>query len=247
MAKFVKYIGGGLGWTVGGPIGALFGYFMGSLIDDAISGSDKTQTRTRRGTRYRTTPGDFGASLLVLSAAVIKADGRVLKSELDFVRQFYNTQFGTRETKEHMLILKELLKRNIPVQDVCLQIKANMDYSARLQLMTYLFGIARSDGNVDSSEVNIIITISKFMGIRPMDFESIKAMFVKGADSDYKVLELNPDCTDAEVRKAYRKMASKFHPDKVAHLGESHKKPAKEKFQKISEAYRNIKKSRGIK
>ncbi|NQY67593.1 MAG: TerB family tellurite resistance protein [Flavobacteriales bacterium] len=244
MAKFVKYLGGGLGWAFGGPIGGLFGYFMGSMIDNALSGED-TETGTR--SSGRTTPGDFGASLLVLSAAVMKADGKVLKSELSFVKDFYRNQFGAAQTNEQMAMLKELLKQDIPLQDVCLQIKANMDYSARLQMMHYLFGIARADGNVDNSEIDVIVTIARFMGIRPMDFESIKAMFVKSVDGDFKVLELDPNCTDDELKKAYRKMAVKFHPDKVSHLGDDHQKAAKEKFQKITDAHENIKKQRGLK
>ncbi|NQY10215.1 MAG: TerB family tellurite resistance protein [Flavobacteriales bacterium] len=248
MAKFVKFIGGGLGWAMGGPIGAMFGYFMGSMIDNAISGKDETDTERPYGTRSRarTTPGDFAASLLVLSAAVMKADGKVLKSELTFVKDFFTRQFGADTTTEQMLLLKEILKQDIPLQDVCLQIKANMDYAARTQLMHYLFGIAQADGSIDNSEIDIIVTISNYMGISRLDFESIKAMFVKSVDRDYKVLELDPECTDLDVKRAYRKMATKFHPDKVSHLGEEHQKAAKEKFQKISESYENIKKKRGI-
>ena len=124
MAKFVKFIGGGLGWAMGGPIGAMFGYFMGSMIDNAISGKDETDTERPYGTRSRarTTPGDFAASLLVLSAAVMKADGKVLKSELTFVKDFFTRQFGADTTTEQMLLLKEILKQDIPLQDVLLRL-----------------------------------------------------------------------------------------------------------------------------
>ena len=72
-------------------------------------------------------------------------------------------------------------------------------------------------------------------------------MFYKEVDSAFKILEIEKSATDLEVKKAYRKMALKFHPDKVAHLGEDHQKAAREKFQKVQEAYEQICKERDIK
>jgi len=247
MAKFGKWIGGGLGWTVGGPIGALLGFAIGTVFDKSVDtqeGSIKTGPNRKR---YTTTPNDFGASLLVLVAAVMKADGKVLKSELDYVKRFFNKQFGSEKTKQHLLVLRELLKKNIPVQEVCLQIKTYTMYSARLQLMHLLFGVAAVDGEVHSSELEIIQQISSYLGVKQIDYISIKAMFFEELDGDYKILEISKSATDEEVKKVYRKMAVKYHPDKVAHLGDEFKVSAKEKFQKVQEAYENIKKQRGMK
>ena len=72
-------------------------------------------------------------------------------------------------------------------------------------------------------------------------------MFYRNVDSDYKILGINSNATDDELKKAYRKMAIKFHPDKVATMGEEYVKGAKEKFQQIQEAYEAIKKERGLK
>ena len=85
------------------------------------------------------------------------------------------------------------------------------------------------------------------MGIPQADFESVKNMFYRNVDSDYKILGIEESATDEEVKRAYRKMAVKFHPDKVAQMGEEFQKGAKEKFQKIQEAYEAIKKRRGMK
>jgi DnaJ like chaperone protein len=71
-------------------------------------------------------------------------------------------------------------------------------------------------------------------------------MFVRETGGDYKILEVTPDASDSEVKKAYRKMAMKYHPDKVSHLGQDVKKQAEEKFRKVQEAYENIKKARGF-
>jgi len=243
MAKFGKWIGSGLGWAFGGPIGALLGFAIGTVFDKSINVEEDPVKRKP----YKTTPNDFGASLLVLVAAVMKADGKVLKAELEYVKRFFYKQFGSERTKQHLLVLRELLKKDIPIHDVCLQIKTYTMYPARLQLMHLLFGVASVDGEVHASEIEVIQQIASYLGIRQADYVSIKAMFFKEVDGDYKILEIAKNSTDDEVKKAYRRMAVKYHPDKVAHLGAEFKVSAKEKFQKVQEAYDNIKKQRGMK
>lgn len=246
MAKYGKWIGGGLGWAFGGPIGAILGFVFGSMYDNMQSGDyvvkdDPYQQAQQR----RTGRGDFSMSLLVLTAAIMKADNKVKRSELDYVKQFFIGQFGREQATEQLQILRDILKQEVPVYEVSNQIRMNMDYSSRLQLMHYLFGIAQSDGEVVQSEVHLLQTIARGMGISNTDFNSIKAMFVKEADSAYKILEVDPNASMDDIKKAYRKMAVKYHPDKVSHLGEDVQKAAKEKFQKISAAYEQIKKQRG--
>ncbi len=245
MGKFAKWIGGGLGWAFGGPIGAVLGFAIGSAIDrtNLTVGPDGAGVTGQRVTGA----DDFSMSLLVLSAAVMKADGKVLKSELEYVKKFFVKQFGTEYTKRQMKILKELLEKDIPLHDVCTQIKMNMQHSLRLQLMHYLFGISQADGVVHSKEVEVIRQIARYLGISQKDFESIEAMFYQDIDSAYKVLEVEKVATDDQVKKAYRRMAVKHHPDKVSQLGEEFQKAAKEKFQKIQDAYEAIKKERGMK
>jgi DnaJ like chaperone protein len=242
MAKFGKWIGGGLGWAFGGPLGAIFGFMIGSAID-GVSGTSYGDTSFQGG---RTTTGGYVASLLVLMAAVMKADGKVVRSELDYVKQFLVQNFGTESAKEALKMLQDLLQQTIPVNDVCYQIGQNMDYSARLQLVHFLFGLANADTKVDKAELDLIDHICKAMRISASDFESIKAMFVKNTDSAYKILEIEPTASDEEIKTAYRKMAMKYHPDKVSYLGEDFQKAAKEKFQSVNEAYQAIKEERKI-
>ena len=80
-----------------------------------------------------------------------------------------------------------------------------------------------------------------------MDFKSIKAMFVGNTDKSYIILEIQPNATDSEVKKAYRKMAAKYHPDKVSHLGKDLSQMAENKFKAVNDAYQSIKKERGLK
>ena len=247
MAKFGKWIGGGLGWAIGGPIGAIFGFAIGSMVDGSGNVHSSRSPYSRAG---RSTTGGYVSSLLVLVAATMKADGKVLKSELDYVKKFLVHNFGQESATEAISILKDILKQEIPVTEVCLQIKQNMNYSSRLQLIHFLFGIANADGHVDERELKLIEQICVAMGINTPDIESIKAMFVKDTGYAYKILEISKDASDDDVKKAYRRMAMKYHPDKVSYLGEDFiekmQKTAKEKFQKVGEAYEQIKKERNI-
>lgn len=236
-----RLIGGGLGWTLGGPIGAILGFIIGSVVD-SLSFSDETRT-----VGGQTRPGDFLVSLLVLSAAVMKADGRVMKSELQFVKEFFVSSTNEVRAKEYILMLKEILKQNIDLNAVCHQINISMDSSSKLQLIHYLYRLSQSDGHVSTHEIQIIENISIRIGLSRTEYESIKAMFVKSTESAYKVLGITPEATDEEVKKAYRSMATIHHPDKVAHLGEDIQKEAHDKFQQINNAYNDIKSKRGIK
>lgn len=244
MAKYGKWLAGGLGWVLGGPIGGIMGFVAGSLFDTAATDDSSGQSPVYL--QQSTTSGDFGISLLILSAAVMKADGKVLKSELDFVRNFFTQQFGIAESQQRMLMLREILKKEYSLQEVCMQIRYNMQLPLRLQLLHYLFGISLADGVAAPSEVEVIRKIASYLNISQQDFESIKAMFVKDTKSAYRVLEITPDASDEEVKKAYRKMAIKYHPDKVSNLGEDIMKAANEKFQQLNAAYEAIKKERGM-
>ncbi|WP_372934406.1 TerB family tellurite resistance protein [Mariniphaga sediminis] len=243
MAKFGKWIGGGLGWAVGGPIGAIFGFVVGSIFDGSTG---EMQVGKTTGYSGRTTTGGYVMSLLVLVAAVMKADGKVMKSELDYVKIFMKNNFGEASAQEAVKLLRDLLKQTIPVNEVCRQIKQNMNYSARLQLLHFLFGIAQADGHVEEKERQLIEVIAREMGLGNSDFESIQAMFVRNINADYKILEIEPTASNEDLKKAYRKMAMKYHPDKVSHLGDDFQKAAKDKFQMVNQAYENIKKERKI-
>jgi DnaJ like chaperone protein len=247
-----KWIGGVIGWATGGVLGGIIGFAIGSAIEGAVGASHSigegqdTSRRFNPGPAMQTQSGDFGVSLLVLSAAVMKSDNQVLKAELDFVKDFFKQQFGQVKAENYILMLRELLKKEYNLRDVCLQIRTYMDHASRLQLMHYLFGLSMSDGNAHPSEVEMIKNISMWLGISSVDYESIKAMFVKDSRSSYKVLEITPEATDEEVKKAYKKMAVKYHPDKVSHLGEDVQKAANDKFKEVNVAYEQIKKERGL-
>ena len=221
------------------------GYNQGSQSGGAGYGPGGFQ---RTGGRYSQAEqrNSFFVSLLVLSSAVIKADGRVHPSELQTVREFMRRDFGVQAETQAMQILDRLNASQVNIYTVGDQIAANMNYSQRLQLFHYLVGIATSDGDFSKSEKDTLEAIAAVIRLTSTDASSVIAMYYKEADSAYTVLEISPSATDDEVRAAYRRMAMKNHPDKVATLGPEVQKAAAEKFRKIQEAYETIKKQRGM-
>ena len=263
--SFAKWIGGAIGWSFGGPIGAIIGVALGSFVDN-LSGNGtpllgETQTRrtrqrdpyrqrpkqTRRDQRPRTQSGDFEVSLLILASIIIKADGKQDQRELDFVRQQFRNMYGAERANRAFELFKRVTKQNVSMRQVCTQIRQMMDHASRLQLLHFLFGIAKSDGHVAEVEVKQIYTMSGYLGISRKDFESIKAMFYDETNNAYKILEVDKNASDDAVKKAYRKMAKKYHPDRVGHLGKEHQEGAEEKFRQVQSAYEHIQKERGFK
>lgn len=231
-------------------IGSIFGAVVGYWFTGG-SKSDQNKNQSASGNPYdfyrqRVVRSDFSISLLLLSAAVMKADGKVLKSELDYVKTFFNRQFGETKTAQLMIELREMLKSSITISQACNDMRVAMSYEVRMQLLHYLFGIAKADGNVSQTEVSLIQNIANYLGLTATDFASIKAMFYKDVDNSFKILGVEPTASIDEIKKSYRKLAIKYHPDKVSHLGEEYQKGAKEKFQSIQEAYENIKKQKGF-
>ncbi|MFV0542002.1 MAG: TerB family tellurite resistance protein [Aestuariibaculum sp.] len=246
--KISKWIGAVLGWSLGGPIGAIIGLALGSAVDALGSGIDVEMES--QGTYRQQTPtqsGDFEVSLLILASIVIKADGKRDQRELDFVRMQFVGMYGKDRANNAFRLFNEISKQNnISTRQVCMQIRRMMNHSARLQLLHFLFGVANADGSVTDLEAQKIYTISGYLGIGYTDYESIKAMFYKSASSAYKILGVDKNATNEEIKKAYRAMAKKYHPDKVIHLGKEHQKGAEEKFRQVQAAYEQLQKERGF-
>lgn len=235
---FGKWIAGALGWALLGPIGGILGYYIASRAEKAAEANDEQQ-------RIQGQRNSFLMSLLVLSAAVIKADGKTTSQELSTLRSFFARNFGPQAGNEAEEIVKNLLSRDFNLYEVCTQVRSCMDYSQRLQLYHYLVSLGACDG-LHQREIDILETIATYIGLSKSEVDSIFAQFRPSNDSNYRILEITPDATNDEVKKAYRKMAVKYHPDKVATLGEDVQKAAEEKFKAISQAYDAICKERGM-
>jgi DnaJ like chaperone protein len=178
---------------------------------------------------------------------VIKADGSVSQRELDYVRQYFLSTYGKEKANAIFRTFNEVIKkREISAQRICTYLNQRTRYEVRLQLLHFLFGIAQADGSVSAAEIDKIMEIAGYLRVGRNDFESIKAMFIKSVDNSYKILEIEKTATDDEVKKAYRTMAKKYHPDRVITENEAIKRGAEEKFKQVQKAYEEIQAERGL-
>ncbi len=226
--------------------GAILGFIVGTVIDNwsrskgGIKNIFSEEGRT-------VSPGDFELNLLSLASLVIKADGQVSQSELDFVRAYFVQAYGRERANATFRTFNEVIKdREISAQRIGLYLQQRTKYEVRLQILHFLFSIAQADGTISTAEVSQLQSIAGFLALNNRDFESIKAMFFKSADNAYKILEIEKSATDADVKKAYRTMAKKYHPDKLQHMDKAYQKGAQDKFTKVQEAYEQIQKERGL-
>ena len=237
-----KWIVGALGWSMFGPLGGILGFYLASQMEKLSESSTENseENNWKQGQR-----NSFLMSLLVLSAAVIKADGKTTPREMETVRSFFTRNFGVQAGAEAENIVNDLLNKDINLYEVCTQIRSCMDYSQRLQLFHYLVSLGACDG-LHELEIDVLRTIASYIGLSMNEVNSTFAQFRPAQDDNYTILEISPDATNEEVKKAYRNLAVKYHPDKVATLGEDVQKAAEEKFKVISKAYETICAERGM-
>lgn len=224
-----KWLGVGAGWFFGGPIGAIIGYHIGKNFFNGKNDNEKA----------------YEVSLLILASLVIKADGKVVKSELEYVRAFFLRTFGDQKSKKYFSIFNKINKQDLitQIRPICLQLTQSVNHASRLQIIHFLFGVASSDSEVHSLEINLIRKISSYLNINSSDFESIEAMFsneISGIEKYYKLLEIDKTATNEQVKKAHRKMIMKFHPDRLKGVSDDIVKLANEKFLLVQEAYEKI-------
>ena len=245
-----------MGFMTMGPLGALAGFAIGSLFDKA---ADAQEGYAPEENVYMGQRNSFLFSMLVMSSYIIRADGRIMHSEMEYVRQFLRMNFGEASVEEGERILLNLfeqrkhMERTDPmafkytIRDCGAQIAANLSYEQRLQLLDFLVKIAQADGHVCAAEIDALKEVAAYMQLNMQDVDSLLSLGGDSLDEAYKVLEISSSATDEEVRIAYRKLVLKHHPDKVAALGEDIRKASEEKMQAINEAKERIFKARGMK
>ena len=243
----IKWFAALLGFSFFRYPGAILGFLLGSFFDNLNKSGGLKETIMRDVVQQKVSPADFELNLLSLCSIVIKADGTVSQSEMNYVRQYFIQTYGKDKANAIFRTFNEVIKkREVSAQRICSYLNQRTRYEVRLQLLHFLFGIAQADGQVSPSEVNKIHEIAGYFRVNARDFESIKAMFFEATDTSYKILEIERSASDDDVKKAYRKMAKKYHPDRVVTENEAIKKGAEEKFKKVQKAYETIQKERGL-
>lgn len=211
----------------------------------------------------------FINALLYLIAAMMKADGSVKRTELDFVKRQLVDILGVQRAQAAVLQLRDILKENADLSPKTIMVRFSVNYDTKLMIIHILYGIAIADGIATTPEIQLIYKIANDIGVLKHDVDSVlnaykythggysnsnsnnqnrsNSAYSGGIDEAYKVLEITPQATDDEVKKAFRNLAKKFHPDKVAGLGKEVEDQAQERFKKINDAYEKIKQARGMK
>ncbi|MBF1465958.1 DnaJ domain-containing protein [Prevotella pallens] len=271
-----KWIGSALGWILSGGnvLGAIAGYCIGSLLSDATSTAERENGFNGNGNTFRNDYSDtqfnqrpfeedrnsFLFSMLVLSSYIIKADGKIMHSEMNCVRNFLRNNFGEQAVQQGEDILLKLFEMQKQqgattfketIRKSCVEISFHMNIGQRLQLLDYLIIIAKVDGTVSPEEVYALKEVATYLGLSAQDVDSMLNMEASsnqqiGLDEAYKILGISPNATNDEVKAAYRKMALKHHPDRVSTLGDDVREAAEKKFQEINNAKERIYKARGL-
>lgn len=255
LISYIKWVLMIIGATRGNVAGAVIGFTVGYFLEDYLKNNLTIETKKLfNETQYKYTP--YQESLLALISEVVKADGYIHKEEIYFIKNFLLKQFGSIYSNKMLKSLKLNIDKQFNVEAICLDLKQSLKHSNKIQLLTFLYGIIVQNKIISKNEVFLIERIAKIIGLSLIDYQNIVSRFhnqnkqrkrpaasKKFGYSAYKVLGVTSAATNIEVKKAYRKMVLKYHPDKTD-LDES---IANEKFSEISKAYHIIKQERNIK
>ena len=229
----IKWLAAILGYSFLRFPGAIIGFFIGSFIELLSKNSFNIRTGS-----YSIKPEKFELNLLALCAIIIKADGKIEQKELSFVRNFFIAQYGKNRADSIFKTFNKEIKKEVQRLDEITRVFVQQTrYETRLQILHFLFGIANADGSVSDSELQKLSQIASGLSLNLPDFESIKAMFIKNTDNAYKILEVEPNASQDEIKTAYRNMVKKYHPDKIRSDNTAMIKGAEEKFREVQRAY----------
>ena len=260
-----------VGYFVADWQGAFLGLFVGWLLDRTFF-----QNKAKFSSKRHYEKDDFVQIMLILTSAVIKSSKeQMVKSELYFVKDYLIRNLDPDNAQKALYLFRDIMDREYDIENICRDVSSKASISEKLFILQFLMGLSGADGYFHEQELEMIRRITAWLGLSYAAFESVRIMFMSSGqqwtgnssyggnsysggyggttrsvytnlDNDYKILEVSPDVSDVELKKAYRVAAMKHHPDKVNHLGEDIRKVAEEKFAKVNQAYERIKKSRGI-
>lgn len=258
MSWWGKIFGGYLGFVLGGPIGALLGAVLGHNLDKSLGGFQSTGPGT--GHQQRTQAAFFTATFSVMGH-ICKADGRVTPDEINIARMVMSQMALLPEQKKAAIALfNEGKKKDFPLEEVLLQLKHELGASRNIKRMFIEIQCyaAYADGLMHPHEKKLLIRICQIIGFSQYEFESIAVAIAAqfhhqtsgkegkpkkmGLRDAYKILNVSASANDDKVKRAYRRLISQHHPDKLVSKGlpEEMIKLATQRTQEIREAYERI-------
>lgn len=253
--SYIKWVLMVIGATRGNIVGAVVGFTVGYYLEEYLKNNLVIENKKIfNETAYKYTP--YQKSLLSLISEIVKADGYIHKEEIYYIKDYLLKQFGSIYSNKMLKSLKLNIDKRFDVEDICLGLKHSLDLNEKIQMLTFLYGIAVQNKVINTKEKLLLEKIGKIIGLSLDEYDRIVAQFANKKQNKkratvsasysynaYQILGTTSEATDIEIKKAYRKMVLEFHPDRTD-LDDS---IANEKFSEISKAYHIIKQERNIK
>jgi DnaJ like chaperone protein len=252
----LKIFGAFLGFIFFGPVGAILGFLIGILVDSRV--------RVSRSGFFFT---DFGVgnifkdSFPLFAAAVTRAGG-VSKITVLTVKNIITQLFGVQNAIFMMQKYKSYVENGFDdyiLNETCEKILYSLNHQSKIYIISLLFTILKSIDTFSSEEIFVIQDISRNIGISGYEFESLLNHYKSGdfrnnnysqsrvyKSDPYKVLQIDKNTNIEDIKKQFRKLSKKYHPDVTLNLPENEKKEAEVKMKEIINAYGIIKKERGF-
>ncbi len=252
MAWWGTLLGGTLGYMFGGPLGALLGAALGRNFDRGITLTDEDAAASL-GQQQRVQAAFFTATFSVMGY-IAKADGRVTQDEIATAESIMaQMRLDKTQRKAAIRLFNEGKQADFPLNDVLAQFRRECHRRRNLLQMFIEIQIATAmaDGTLHTAERAAIAAIGAKLGFNQHDIEHLFSLGSGGSSGDsgrgsleqaYAMLDVGPDATDAEIKKAYRRLMSQHHPDKLIAKGlpEEMIKLANEKTGQIRAAYEQV-------
>ncbi len=220
--------------------------------------------------------GDLGISIVKLFLVVLKAKGSLTDRDLDVLENYFSKEYKPEVGKEVREFVRKNFRKRYNLKIICREMTEVLSGKERVQLITQLFRFCNYTGGITKNQKKIIKTIAKELKISETYYAKIEDKFFQHQKKQekkeqanrqksyknyrrtqtsrtyslsfaYNELGVHSTISNSDLKKVYRSLAMKYHPDRWAHKGNSERQKAKEKFQRINNAYSLIKKSRNMK
>ncbi len=232
MSKSYKWLGGSLGWLVGGPVGGFLGFVAGNMMEEEPEAEAANPNEN---------VSELEACWMVIASHIIQADGKVSLSELDAVRKFVQTVSGEEHIEDKMKVLNHCLSHHYELEKACGYIRIYHHEDVAHQTLRFAYEVAVSDSNsLAESEKKALFKIAGLLNINDVVYRKLIASWSEILVDDFSVFDLKSNATQVEVRMAYRKLVLKIHPDRNAHYTTEEVKQAEMRLQQLREAYERL-------
>ncbi len=240
MSLIGGIVGGMIGFTLLGPIGALVGSVMGSRMT--------RQAKSRRNPNNLDHQVAFFTALFACLAKIAKADGRVSEEEVSKIESFISNKFNFAEDERNFAIniFQKAKSDSVSFDAYAKQLYQLLGSSPNSLLVFYelLFELAMADGVMHENEERLLRKIPNIFGLDKNVYEDLYNKYVGKISNAYEILGVTKDMTIDEIKKVYRVKRKEFHPDALISKGlpEELIEKAKEKFIEIQAAFEIIEK-----